>query len=131
MLHKFSLILLTTLFLFGCAYPNKKVDRIGFKESKSSIKNSRDLDNTLLKIQNQKQAVEFLGEPVEKSVYILEWTTNDKPYYEYVENWKWEKSSINYLLFNKEGKVHDKINIIVMSGDYDKVKGIKDLRLND
>ena len=70
------------------------------------------------KIHNQKEAVEFLGEPIEKIISILEWNTGNKPYYEYVENWKWEKPVKHYLLFNKDGKVHNKIQQAIMTGNF-------------
>ncbi len=140
MVGRLSLTLFTVLFLFGCASSNKNTDKIGIEESektvvdrknKSSIKNICDLDEVLLKVHNQKEAVEFLGEPVEKSVYILEWNIKNKPFLEYVENWKWKKPNTYYILFNKEGKVHNKINILVMTGDYNKDKELKNLRLNN
>jgi hypothetical protein len=127
MVSRLGLILFTALFLFGCVSYNKDINKIGIEESKktiadkkneSSIENLHDLEEALLKIHNQKEAVEFLGEPAEKIISILEWNIEGKPYYEYVENWKWEKPAKHYLLFNKEGKIHNKIQQAVMTGNF-------------
>ena len=129
MVGRLSLTLFTVLFLFGCASSNKNeavpTEQVVDKKDFASLKN--------FEIHNQKDAVKALGEPIEKIITILEWNPRNKEYLEYVEIWKWKNAEgITYIVFNKKGEFHNKIQIIMFPTDYDKklLKSLKHFPLN-
>ncbi len=128
MVSRLGLILFTALFLFGC---------VSYKESKS-LQNEQIVDKYTfylknhLTINNQKEAMDILGKPTEKIITILEWNPKNKEYLEYVEIWKWKTTERTlFIVFDKKGNFHNKIQLIMMPTDYDKkfLKSLKDIDL--
>jgi thioredoxin-related protein len=126
MLGRLSLILFIALFLFGCASSNKEA-QIEQVVDKYDIYSKNHLE-----INNQKKAIELLGEPTEKIISILTWNPRNKERNEYVEIWKWTTPTTHFfILFDKKGEFHNKIQAIIMPTNYDKklLKSLKDFDL--
>jgi len=140
MITRFTSIFLAILLLSGCASYNKSKDeRSGSEENinkKYTTKYSeifvtldnKEITNFLIdfsKITNQKEALEFLGEPSKKTVVFVEWNPKwpRKLPYECNEVWEWEKPlKLNILFdskrnFNKQmqlphfGEIHNQLEI--------------------
>lgn len=139
MISRFSLILFTALFLFGCASYSKtekefnitNVDKekyssflleysklktpqeiSTFLENPSNEKLFNDYRSSISKLSNQKEALDFLGEPSQKNIVALcHNPQTDKKSYELNEYWQWEKPVRANILFNNEGEINKKIQI--------------------
>lgn len=139
MISRFSLILFTALFLFGCAsysktekefnitnvdkekyhsllleYSNLKTPQEFSNFLKNPLKNKmfKDYSSFISKLTNQKEALDFLGGPSKKIIVELCYNPQiDKKFYELNEYWQWEKPVKINILFDKEGKKNNKIQI--------------------
>jgi hypothetical protein len=137
MIGRFGLILFTVLFLFGCVSSNKKnfdvttIDKekyssfllefsklktpqeiSTFLENPSNEKLFNDYRSSISKLSNQKEALDFLGEPSKKNIVALcHNPQTDKKSYELNEYWQWEKPVRANILFNNEGEINKKIQI--------------------
>lgn len=121
-------LIFTVLFLFGCASYSKSE-----KVQTELIVDKYDIySKNYLEINNQKKAIELLGEPTEKIISILTWNPRNKEHNEYVEIWKWTTPTTHFfILFDKKGEFHNKIQAIIMPTNYDKklLKSLKDFDL--
>ncbi len=128
MISRFVLVLFTALFLFGCASYSKTEN----VQAEQVIDKYDIYSKNYLEINNQKKAVELLGEPTEKIISILTWNPRNKEHSEYVEIWKWTTpTTYFFILFDKKGEFHNKIQAIIMPANYDKklLKSLKDFDL--
>lgn len=128
MIGRFGLILFTVLFLFGCASSDKnkiaQIDQSNNEENinkKYTTKYSEILKETeissfaidISKIVNKQDALNFLGEPLDKVIFLLQWkiTPNNPISYEYIEFWKWKKPIAINIIFNEKGDVFKKFQL--------------------
>jgi hypothetical protein len=131
MVSRLGLILFTALFLFGCASNNKnnevQVEQNNNKENinkKYTTKYSKILKETeissfaidISKIVNKQDALNFLGEPLDKIIFLLQWKTtpNNPISYEYIEFWKWKKPIAINIIFNEKGDVFKKFQLTII-----------------
>jgi hypothetical protein len=131
MIGRFGLILFTVLFLFGCASCDKnKVAQIDQSNSEESINkkyttkysetfigfDNKEISSFLIdfsKITNQKEALNFLGNPYQKIPCFLIINPKNNPSYELVEIWHWNKPTNIHIMFNKEKKIHEKVQVLL------------------
>lgn len=139
MIGRFGLILFTVLFLFGCASYNKiekepdvltinKEQYYSFLLEYSKLKTPQEISiflknplneklfndyhSSISKLSNQKEALDFLGEPSKKIIVELCYNLQtDKKFCELNEYWQWEKPVKANILFDKEGEINKKIQI--------------------
>lgn len=128
MITRFTSIFLAILLLSGCASYNKSKDeRSGSKENinkKYTTKYSKTLEEKeissfaidISKIVNKRDALNILGDPLNKITFFLQWKTlsNSPIRYEYIELWKWENPMKVNILFNEKGNVFDKFQLTTL-----------------